>query len=87
MWLTRGEAGGCGRSDHSQEEVVLWCIMQYYKKSHVSMNELVGVEKCGGGEGSPADPAGVGPPWGPTPTLQVGPQTTTEEEALATVLT
>ena len=56
-------------------------------KSHVSMNELVGVEKGGGGEGSPADPAGVGPPWGPTPTLQVGPQTTTEEEALATVLT
>ena len=51
------------------------------------MNELVGVEKGGGGEGSPADPAGVGPPWGPTPTLQMGPQTTTEEEALATVLT
>ena len=51
------------------------------------MNELVGVEKGGGGDGSPADPAGVGPPWGPTPTLQVGPQTTIEEEALATVLT
>jgi hypothetical protein len=53
--------------------------------SHVGVEGEVGVEERGACEGPAADPAGVsGPASAP---LQVDPQTTIQEEPLATALT
>jgi hypothetical protein len=53
--------------------------------SHVGVEGEVGVEERGACEGPAADPAGVSGP-APAP-LQVDPQTTIQEEPLATALT